>query len=37
MRFLLGVIVGIMVSQIGLVPLAQKLDNGVVAIKEAVR
>ena len=36
MNFLVGVIVGIVISTVGLVAIAEKIDTGVSTLKEAI-
>lgn len=37
MQFFIGIIVGIVIATVGIVPLAEKLEGGVQTIKEAVQ
>jgi len=36
MNFLVGVIVGIVISTVGLVSIAQKIDDSVTTLKQAI-
>ena len=37
MQFFIGILVGIVIATVGVVPLAEKLDSGVKAIQETVQ